>query len=164
MLINIIWFYISWWSIALLASKNMNLEILIVGLISTIIHFYLFRTELKKELKTVAIISAFGMIVDYLLHLTSVITFLQNFPLWLPLIWIIFSATFRHSLKKFLSLPDPYVFSISAVSGPFSYYLASKLNLILYPTSIQKIIVHFFVWGILMLLMKKILWRINESN
>lgn len=164
MLINIFWFYFGWWGIALTAAKNHSLLIPFVLLLLLLFHLVIHRQNLKKELSTMVLISSIGIAMDALLHFLDIFTLQKNYLIWLPAIWVIFSGTVKHSLKKFLALNNIWVFIIGSIGGPLSYYLASNLALIHYPISIVQLFIHAMIWGLFCLIMKLSVRIINETN
>lgn len=164
MLMNIISFYFGWWAIAYLGSRDHSWEIPSITIILLIVHLYLNKMELKKEILTILLISILGICFDLTMHFSNLFTLQKNYSLWLPSIWLLFSCTLRHSFKKILELPALFIFFISGIGGPFSYYVAHQFNLLRYPLTTITLIVHAIAWGIFIILTKFIIRKINEKT
>lgn len=164
MLFNIIWFYLGWWGIALLAKRDSDLFLLALTITFILIHLLVHKSKFKAEIRTVLLVATVGVFGDLVLNYFGVFNLQKSYVLWLPSIWLLFAGTLRHSLKNFLELNSVIVFSLGAIGGPASYYLASRLELINYPLIFSRLTIHFVYWGLLTFILKLIMRKIDETN
>ena len=160
MILNILGYYAVWWSIAIFTKKEDQLLILAIFFINLLIHFYFNTKDIKKEARSIIIISISGIILDLILTYFKFFSLHGNFQLWLPLIWITFSTTINTSLSKILDKKNEIVFSLGFILGPISYYSASKFQLLTYTKSIGLIFLHAVIWGGFLLYLKKLKGKI----
>ena len=155
-IINVIGFYICWWSCILGPSKEMSYLGPIVTLIFLFVHFYLFVSDIK-EFYLILIIGVIGTVVDSLLFLSGFFVYAGSYidglsvaPLWITAMWVAFAATVNHSMSLFKGRWVLMVLS-GVVFGPAAYYTGQKFEAINFQLSIfESVIILGIVWGIAM--------------
>ena len=156
MIINFLGYYAVWWSIVCFSKTNMEKIILSIFIINLIIHFSFNVKNVKREVLVLLSISSLGVMIDFLFHIIKVFYFTSNFYFWLPLIWITFSTTILHSTLKIFEQNYWVVFIVGGIAGPLSYYSASRFDLLIYPNSIGRVVIHSLCWGLFLISIKKI--------
>jgi hypothetical protein len=96
------------------------------------------------------------MCLDLLLSYYHFFELKGAYWVWLPMIWITFGTTINYSFFKVLDLNNVLVFILGNIFGPFSYISAGKFGLLDYTNSIVLLVIHGIVWGLFMLVLKKI--------
>lgn len=158
---NLIGFYIGWWAIAFLGSKDLSSAIVLTTSAILLLHLWIQRRNFKKEVITILTITILGSTLDYLLHFLKLFNLQKDYAVWLTAIWLIFTCTLRHSMTKLFQQNNFILFIISFIGGPLSYIMASNFNLIEYPLLYSTIIPHGIVWGFFALIMKLIIRKIK---
>jgi hypothetical protein len=159
-IINILSYY-SFYMMIVLSKPNFYLVwelTLLVFLL--LIHFFLVIPN-QKKIKSKEMISMFllafvGFLIDILLEKLGVFQFSKTFRVELYFLWICFAMTFNYSLRKLIF--TPYLsFLLFGIGGPFSYFLASKINLFIYTEDFKLILLHSLLWILYLMIIKKIL-------
>lgn len=96
-----------------------------------------------------------GVLIDSLLAMMGVYIFSDSgqflpVPLWLVMLWLVFAATVRHSLRY---LQDKYwlAAALGAVGGPLSYLGGMKLGAVDFGYSLVAVLVILsLIWACLM--------------
>jgi hypothetical protein len=110
----------------------------------------------KKNLLYLSLVTLFGVTFDLVINLLGIFSLNFEYYIWLPAIWLLFSNSLLFSFKKIFKLSNVFVFFLGAVGGPFSYWTAGQLNIVYYPVMIREILLHSFLWGLLLIFFKKI--------
>jgi hypothetical protein len=96
------------------------------------IHFLL-SSKKYDDLKVLPI-ALVGIVIDQLLIILHIIEIPQSttptliIPVWLALLWCVFSWSFNHSLQWVCNLSLSKVSIIGAIFGTLSYYAALKIG------------------------------------
>jgi hypothetical protein len=126
-LINFVAFQVSWF---LCASYQKNAIPIVMILIC--IHFLL-SPKKSDDLKVLPI-ALVGIVIDQLLIILHIIEIPQGttssviIPVWLALLWCVFSWCFNHSLQWVCNLSLSKISIIGAIFGTLSYYAALKIG------------------------------------
>ncbi len=166
MWVNLISFYIAWWSVLYFAKIESNLLLILISIIYFFIHYFVYLKKLdsiKKELRFILSVAMLGIIGDLFFHWQHIFILKKNYFLWLFLIWPIFTSTLNYSLKKIWNFHWSILSIMGLVGGPISYIGASKFELIDYTLNYKTLILHGLFW-VLLLLLIKYFRRIDEEN
>ncbi len=156
MILNLLGYYLVWWSIVVFEKASLLQYSVIIFLINLIIHFKFSVNQVKKEIYTIGLVFILGMSLDLLLSYFHVFDLIGAYWIWLPMIWITFGTTINYSFHKVLDLSKVMVFILGNIFGPLSYISAGKFGLLVYTNSIVLLVIHGFLWGLLMLVLKNI--------
>lgn len=149
-LISFAVFQLSWF---LSATYQDNAIPMVVALMC--IHF-LFSPTKNDDVKVLPI-ALIGIVIDQLLIILHIIEIPQSatqaliIPVWLILLWCVFSWSFNHTLQWMCKLSLSKVSILGAIFGSLSYYAALKIgifNSILSP--IYFVLVMAIIWGLLL--------------
>lgn len=109
--------------------------------------------ESSSELRLLIGVGLFGFAVDSVLSATDVLRYEDRLvawlaPPWIVALWLMFAATFRHSLAWLA--PRPAVaFLLGAVGGPLSYAAGARLGALEWPENVvRSALVTSVVWGL----------------
>lgn len=147
LLFNVLFFQFAWFSLVL-----GYLELGIVFSMLLVIQVWITAENKKNEILFYIFIVVLGVISDSLLMNYQVYIFpldsdnaLHNklAPIWLVILWLVFSLTLNRSLKWLLSMPILFIILLT-LFGPLSYFAGSQLN----PDKIQ-ITLSIFYWSFL---------------
>lgn len=152
MLVNIIFFNISWFGLVLLGNSFIALT-----LVWLCFHLY-FAKQSLAECKLVLAITLIGCLLDSILLATGV--FLLNgqviVPLWLVTLWAAFAATLAHALQ-FLSASKIQQAVVGFIFPPLSYLAGAALSPIsLGYSQVTSYFILAIIWALLMLLFFKL--------
>tara|TARA_B100000965_G_scaffold124876_1_gene103594 strand:+ start:1384 stop:1902 length:519 start_codon:yes stop_codon:yes gene_type:complete len=155
-IINIIGFYVIWWSCMLGASNDLPYLGPMVMVVLLIAHRFLFVRNIK-EIYLVLIVGSVGTVVDSLMFLSGSFIYsgpytdgLHIAPLWITAMWAAFAATVNHSMMFF---KDKWLVMIvaGAIFGPAAYFTGESLGAIrFYLSPMLSAIVIGIVWAISM--------------
>ena len=162
MFLNILGYYSIWWGIVYFSKADSFTYVFSLFLLNMALHFYFNVKKIKKEFSTILIVLTSGFVLDLLMNYFKVFTLKGNYNLWLPLIWITFATTINISLSKILSKRTWIVFILGFLAGPFSYYSASKFQLLDYNKSLGLLLLHGIVWGMFMSYLKILKEKLDE--
>jgi hypothetical protein len=155
--INIILFYVCWFSCILGAAKQDYVSGPVVTLCCFFIHLILHRNHWTRELKLGILVMLVGSLFDSLLPRFSLVTFstpeptlLPFYPAWMSMLWLGFSSTLTVSLK-WLQQKLPIALLFGLLGGPITFIAAEKLGAV----HISEVHGYFFallsigfVWGL----------------
>jgi len=132
--INLVSFYIAWWSILISYWKGFIVWGWLVLFIVLASHFFFVSINKKKDLIEVLSIAGLGIVLDTLLFQFKILNFnesLFNFlpPLWLIGIWCLFATTISYS---FILLRNriPAQVLVGGFFAPISYITGAKFSLL----------------------------------
>ena len=155
-IINILGFYVIWWSCMLGAANGLSYFGPLIMIILLIIHYYLFVNDIK-EIYLVLIIGAVGTMVDSLMFLSGSFVYQGSYsseisiaPLWITAMWAGFAATVNHSMVFF---KDRWLLMAiaGAVFGPAAYFTGESLGAIRFDLSpVLSGLIIGIVWAISM--------------
>lgn len=148
LVINFILFQASWF---MAAFYSQHAAIFILSVV--ILHFMITPT---RGLDTrVLLVGVLGILADQLLIMFGVIDVGQPFiPLWLLMLWLMFSICLNHSLAWLQQLSLYWVAGIGAVFGTLSYVAALNFGAInTAVTKIEFVFIEVLVWLLLLPLM-----------
>lgn len=146
--LNAIGFNIAW--LGLVALGNMFIPI---AMLLLAVHIKCYNKS-RHELHFIWSFSVIGVLVDSVLSFLNVFIFNNDvfLPLWLPMLWLLFSATINHSLH-FLNRHYTWQFIIGAIFGPLSYIAGHKLGAVGFGLSANHtFIILSAIWGPLFIL------------
>ncbi|WNO11247.1 DUF2878 domain-containing protein [Teredinibacter sp. KSP-S5-2] len=153
-IINLILFQLAWFTCALLTPQAKWL--LPVYLI---LHFVL---SPQKRIDTLILpIAVAGISLDYVFMQMGFIEFgNQSFPIWLVLLWGLFTLTLNHSLAWLQRLNTLLVAPIGAIGGASSYLAALKFQALTSQlTTVSFTLLYGLTWALLLPLM---IWLIRR--
>jgi len=166
MVVNLISFYLAWWSVLFFAKKEQSFLIIVVFILYFIIHYYNFLKNVNfnwSYLLHFLLFVGIGISSEYIFHYFNVYTLKKDYLVWTLAIWPIFVSTFSLSLKKLFSLNIFSLVLLSAVGGPFSYLGASQFEIIDYPIKPLTLIVHGIFWSLYFIFVKMIRRKYEEA-
>ena len=144
-LVNLVLFQLCWLLAAFYQQQAVVFMLLII-----ILHFVLSPTKIL-DLKVLPVAFA-GMIIDQILMHFAVVLFVDEpavIPIWLMLLWVIFSFCLNHSLNWLNHIQVKYVVLLGATFGPISYF--GGLSLGAFETSTSQnvfLLTYAAVWAI----------------
>ena len=155
-IINIIGFYVIWWSCMLGASNDLPYLGPMVMVVLLIAHRFLFVRNIK-EIYLVLIVGIVGTVVDSLMFLSGSFVYQGSYsseisiaPLWITAMWAGFAATVNHSMVFF---KDRWLLMAiaGAVFGPAAYFTGESLGAIRFDLSpVLSGLIIGIVWAISM--------------
>ena len=134
-IINIIGFYIGWWTCVLGTANDIPYLGPAVMILFLIVHYYLFVSDIQ-EIYLVLIIGIIGTITDSLLFLSGSFIYAGAYsneiliaPMWITAMWAGFSATVNHSMSW---LKDKWLLMVisGVVFGPAAFFTGEKFGAI----------------------------------
>lgn len=137
-LINVILFQLGWFACVISVSNHMEYVAICSVIAVLAVHIYL----VKEKYKEVLLILAGGFIgffVDSILIVGGVFSTSGEIgpdglaPVWLVMLWMLFSATINHSLRW---LGNNYLIAglVGFIFAPFAYYFGSNFNVLTFST------------------------------
>ena len=155
-IINILGFYLIWWSCMLGAANGISYFGPLVMILLLIAHYYFFVRNIK-EIYFVLIIGTVGTLVDTLMFLSGSFIYAGAYssnvliaPLWITAMWAGFAATVNHSMLFFKNKWILMVIA-GAVFGPAAYFTGESLGAIeFHLSSLLSGLVIGIVWAISM--------------
>ena len=155
-IINIIGFYIGWWTCVLGTANDLPYLGPVVMILFLIVHYFLFVSDIR-EIYLVLIIGTIGTITDSLLFLSGSFIYAGAYsneiliaPMWITAMWMGFSATVNHSMSW---LKDKWLIMVicGIVFGPAAFFTGEKFGAIEFHLSaLLSVLVIAIVYGILM--------------
>ena len=140
-IINIIGFYIGWWTCVLGTANDIPYLGPAVMILFLIVHYYLFVSDIQ-EIYLVLIIGTIGTITDSLLFLSGSFIYAGAYsneiliaPMWITAMWAGFAATVNHSMSW---LKDKWLLMVicGVVFGPAAFFTGEKFGAIEFNLSI----------------------------
>ena len=134
-IINIIGFYIGWWTCVLGTANDIPYLGPAVMILFLIVHYYLFVSDIQ-EIYLVLIIGIIGTITDSLLFLSGSFIYAGAYsneiliaPMWITAMWAGFAATVNHSMSW---LKDKWLLMVisGVVFGPAAFFTGEKFGAI----------------------------------
>ena len=134
-IINIIGFYIGWWTCVLGTANDIPYLGPAVMILFLIVHYYLFVSDIQ-EIYLVLIIGIIGTITDSLLFLSGSFIYAGAYsneiliaPMWITAMWAGFAATVNHSMSW---LKDKWLLMVisGVVFGPAAFFTGEKFGTI----------------------------------
>jgi hypothetical protein len=155
-LINFIIFQLSWFLSATYKESA-------IPIISLLLCIHFLCSNQKKADLAILPIALIGITVDQLLMILHIIEIPQGttnslmVPIWLMLLWCVFSWSFNHSLRWVNNLSLCKVSCLGAIFGTLSYYAALKLAVFntLLPHA-YFIVIMAIIWSILLPLFTRV--------
>ena len=151
-LINMVSFYLGWFSCLLGATHSMPwLGVLVM---SALLALHLFLTANRtQELRFILVTGLLGTSLDSLLMLGGLYTFTYHTlswlcPVWMTALWMGFASTFNHSMRW---LRGRYGLAglFGATGGPLSYYAGVGLGALSFiPATRSTLMVLAVVWSL----------------
>ena len=97
-----------------------------------VIHLYITRTFLRREIKLILLSTVVGLLLDNILALTSSVSYVGDLlvgycPLWLMAIWSGFGATLKYS-QSILVRTQYHALATGFLGGPLAYLGGEKLE------------------------------------
>ncbi|MEM1186970.1 MAG: DUF2878 domain-containing protein [Pseudomonadota bacterium] len=163
-LLNFAWYQLLWFTAVLGTTQALPVLFLLV-----IPHLLLVRNR-GSELALMAGTAVLGTLFDASLTLAGYYQFAASdgglpFPVWLPLIWIGFAGTLRHSMAFMVARPKLMTFA-ATVFAPLTYLAAQRLGAVSFPHgSIATALVIGLSWWVItpLLLRLEVLTRHPET-
>lgn len=167
LIFNFLGLEVTWAACAYGAIHNFPLLGAIVGCVYIMIHMILTPNRML-DLLTLTSLTAIGVALDYINMKIGIISFRSidsNFiPLWLIILWSVFSLMIPHSLL-WLSRRPVIASLLGGISGSFSYWLGHKLGAIsLGENFISNSIIYFVEWAIFIPIAFVIFRAISQSK
>ncbi|MEO1078817.1 MAG: DUF2878 domain-containing protein [Pseudomonadota bacterium] len=130
-LLNFAWYQLLWFTAVLATSQALPVLLLLV-----VLHLLLVSNRLS-ELLLMAGAAMLGTCFDASLTLAGYYSFALDdggplFPAWLPLIWVGFAGTLRHSMAFMIARPKLMVFA-ATIFAPLTYLAAQRLGAVSFP-------------------------------
>jgi hypothetical protein len=150
-LLNFLLFQAGWFAAILLAARDLPLAAAgsVVGFV--ILHL-VFVDDLKAELAMILPAIPMGFLVDSALTTSGALSYRGQFspncpPWWIPALWLLFAATFRHSSRWMLGRPK--LSALLGIAGaPLSYAAAERLGAVTIGEPLAKSVASISVlWG-----------------
>ena len=122
--------------------------------ITILLIHYIFISKQKTEWAFILVASVLGIIVDTLFLNLDITRFEQHegcfIPLWLVLLWPVFSTMFYHCLSVFRQ----HYFLAAILGGtlePLSYWYVSTLGIVFFPIGFEyAMVLYCVVWSFMM--------------
>ncbi|MFK7795314.1 MAG: DUF2878 domain-containing protein [Gammaproteobacteria bacterium] len=134
LIFNFLGLQITWAACAYGATNSMPILGVVVGLIYIALHLLLTKVR-NQDLLILLTISIIGISVDHINTYLGLMAFTPNntthsvIPLWLIILWMVFSLMLPHSLN-WLGKNTALSFLIGGLGGASSYWLGHKLSAI----------------------------------
>jgi len=151
LIFNFLGLQITWAACAYGATHSFALLGAIIGCIYIILHM-IFTPNRIVDALTLLSLTMIGVCLDYLNMKLGIISFRSNeigfIPVWLIILWGVFSLMIPHSLHWLSS--KPILASIlGGICGSFSYWLGHKLGAItLSDPLLLNVLIYFIEWTI----------------
>lgn len=167
LIFNFLGLQITWAACAYGAIHEFPLLGSIVGSIYIIIHMILTPSR-RIDLLTLLCLSSAGILLDFINMKLGIISFnstQQNFiPLWLVILWCVFSLMIPHSLNWLRRKPI-LACVLGGIGGSLSYWLGHKLGAIALSDPITLAVSLYFIeWAIYVPLAFIILRGIKQTS
>jgi hypothetical protein len=168
-LLNLVLFQATWWGIVLSSSLGGVVWLTpVLAITALIVHIGFLRrsgeAHLRSEILLVLSCAWVGYSADSLVSFLGWIryedsTLLGLAPLWIASLWVVFPITLRHSLKWLFSSQKVMV-PVAFFSGPITYLVGEKFDLLYYPEPrLLNMALHGVVWVLLVQVFRKSVLR-----
>jgi hypothetical protein len=134
LLLNLVFFQVSWWSYFYCAYSGNNLGTGVVFLLYSLLHFQFVSEHRMRDFKLMLILGILGYLTDLfifegLLFSMQHKSFVSTF--WLFGMWWGFISSLPYGLKKILRQPVTAGI-LGALFGPISYWAGEKVGVLAY--------------------------------
>lgn len=146
------------WCLAVIGQDNYLSLLLIITMITLCFSY--------RQLPRILFAVACGVMLDYGLTQVQVFQFTatQFIPLWLILLWCVFSAWWLWFIRQ-VKLSLPTVMLLGAFSGPFSYWAGKQLGAVIFVTSTPlTLLILSMLWALYLPLITSIHTRCRRIN
>ncbi len=154
-LLNFAWYQLLWFTAVLGTSQALPVLLLLVAL-----HLLLVSNR-GSELALMAGAAVLGTLFDASLTVAGYYSFAADdggplFPFWLPVIWMGFAGTLRHSMAFMVARPSLMTFA-ATVFAPLTYLAAQRLGAVSFPHgSVATAVVIGLCWWVITPLLLRI--------
>ncbi|RAP34505.1 hypothetical protein DID80_07235 [Candidatus Marinamargulisbacteria bacterium SCGC AAA071-K20] len=150
LLLNAVGYYLTWFMLVYFSNSS---DLWIAYTFSSMyifMHFLLSKHRKRDAVLLMSLVSL-GILVDGLLTYFNILHFKSSIevvglPVWLIVIWALFSLLPNYSLKWLHSFPKASIL-FGMIGGPLSYYSAAKLGAVTFPNITLSLIVLSVIWG-----------------
>jgi len=154
LIFNFLGLQTTWAACAYGATNSMPNLGVIVGLAYIVLHMLLTKTR-NQDLLILLAVGTIGISIDHINSYLGLMSFTDNntthsmIPIWLMILWIVFSLMLPHSLN-WLGKSTMLAFFLGGFGGASSYWLGHKLGAInLSETLLPSIFILFIEWAII---------------
>jgi hypothetical protein len=153
-LINGVMFNITWFAIVITQSAVLAP---VLAASHLLIHFFLMGRG-APELKMIAVVTVFGLVLDQLLFLAGVFTVDGNAalpPIWMACIWPVLATTFMHAfsgLRAHFLLASVF----GAIGAAASFVAGTRLTDVAFGSELYGPLIMAIVWAALFPLLLKV--------
>lgn len=151
-LLNFLLFQAGWFAAILLAARDMPLAAA-GSVVALVVLHLVFVDDLKAELAMILPAVPMGFLVDSVLATVGALSYRGQIsphcpPWWIPSLWLLFAATFRHSSRWMLGRPK--LSALLGIAGaPLSYAAAERLGAVTIGEPLEKSVASISaLWGI----------------
>lgn len=160
---QVVFHQVGWWACVLWMGW---LGPVIMGLF-LVLHLYLTRQYLGREIKLIILSTVVGIVLDNMLALTSSVSYVGDLligscPLWLMAIWSGFGATLNYS-QSILVRTQYNALATGLVGGPLAYFGGEKLERLTI-NGWSGVLAVSLTWGVAMYLLYLLAHRETDTS